>query len=321
MAKLVLSFALGLISAFGISAQTPGASPPPQPPPSSTPSVQPVQTQQRTTGVRFPYDRAANPLNNSDRLSGRVTRLPWVIGPLYKKPGSKETAALAPSREISGKYAAFLRSEDTGIIRLAPDRGCVFNDRVVNVKEECLKYPFPGAGNSYSFRSDSYRLRHLADLTYSKDKLQMTGIFMHGMAVDLGDVPIETASLTTPGMKFLIEFKPSTSSDDVEIVDNALIRGVKNANFVYSKEVDPMLDRTYAIRAVAYRGKVVRAAVGVRYNELDYDRRRDVIVVFRVVQIDNDGITLVWRKLSDIEPPRIKMPKQDEKDADEGEAN
>jgi hypothetical protein len=318
MTKLVPSFAFGLASALSLLAQTPASTPVSQPLSSSTPSAEPVRIQ-RATRIGFPRDNAMNPVNNSDRLSGRVTQLPWAIGPLYRKPGSKETSALAPSREILSRYASFLRGEDTGIIRLAPDRGCVFNDRVVNVKEECLKYPFPGAGNSYSFREDSYKLRHLADVTYSKNKLQMTGIFMHGIAVDLGDVPIEAASLMTPGMKFLTEFKPSTSSEDVETVDNALVRGVRNANFVYSKEVDVVVDRTYAIRAVAYRGKVVRAAVGVRYNELDYDRRRDVVVVFRVVEIDNDGITLVWRKLSDIEPPRIKMPKKE--DSDEGEAN
>ncbi|MEQ1765399.1 MAG: hypothetical protein ABL984_19880, partial [Pyrinomonadaceae bacterium] len=192
---------------------------------------------------------------------------------------------------------------------------------VVTVKEECLKFSFPGAGNSYSFRTEGYRLRHLADLTYANDKLRITGVFMHSIAVELGDVAIESASLTTPGMKFLTEFQPSTSSEDVAQIDSLLNRGVTSGNFVYSKEVDPRLDRTYALRVVAYRGKVVRAAGGIRYNELDYDKRRDVIVVFRIVGIEKDGITLVWRKLSDAEPPRIKMPKAEEKDAGEGEAN
>lgn len=243
-----------------------------------------------------------------------------MIAPLYKKPSGKELAAIWPDRSIEQRYAEFLRLNDTGIFMLVPDSGCVYSDRVVNVKEECLKYPFPGAGNSYSFRTDGYRLRHLADVTYVDEKLRMTGIFMHSIAVDLGNVPIETASLATNGMRFLTEFKPSTQSDDVLLIDQHLTRGVTNGNFVYSKEVDPKADRTYAIRAIAYRGKVVRSAGGIRYNELEYDKRRDVIVVFRVVELNNEGVTIVWRKLADIESPRIKMPKP-EKETDDDEAN
>ncbi|MDI1241443.1 MAG: hypothetical protein PSX80_05930, partial [bacterium] len=185
-------------------------------------------------------------------------------------------------------------------------------------------YSFPGAGNSFSFRTEGYRLKHLADITYADDKLRMTGIFMHGIAVDLGDTAIENASLSTDGMHFLTSFVPSTTAEDVAVIDSNLTRGVSAGGFVYSKEVDPRVGRTYALRAVAYRGKVVRSAGGVRYNELDYDKRRDVTVVFRVLDISKDGITIVWRKVADIEPPRIKMPKadsKDEKDDLDGEAN
>ncbi len=322
MMKLAISFAIGFVAAIGVFAQTPASTPPPKPPPSSTPATPSQPNTQRVTPIgqtsfsNFPL----NPISESDRLSARVVRLQWLIAPLYKKPGAKETAALAPDPSILQRYASLLRQEGTGVIRLAPDAGCIFSERVVNVKDECLKFSFPGAGNSYSFRTEGYRLRHLADLTYVDDKLRMTGIFMHSIAVELGDVPIETASLSTDGIQYLTGFEPSTTAEDVAAIDSNLTKGVKFGDFVYSKEVDPRVDRTYALRAVAYRGKVVRAAGGVRYNELDYDKRRDVIVVFRVVQIEKDGITLVWRKLADIEPPRIKMPKA-EKEADDGEAN
>jgi len=323
MMKLVISFAIGLVAALGVLAQTPASTPPPQPPPRSTPPPQTSQTQSQNVipvGRRGLSNFPLNPISESDRLSARVVRLQWLVAPLYKKPGAKETAALAPDAAIVQRYASLLRNEGSGVIRLAPDAGCVFSERVVSVKEECLKFSFPGAGNSYSFRTESYRLRHLADLTYANDKLRMTGIFMHSIAVELGDVPIESASLTTEGIDYLRSFEPSTTSEDVTVIDSNLSEGIKAGNFVYSKEVDPRIDRTYALRAVAYRGKVVRSAGGIRYNELDYDKRRDVIVVFRVVGMDKDGITLVWRKLSDAEPPRIKMPKE-EKESDENEAN
>lgn len=326
MTKLVFSFAIAFVIVAGALAQQPASSPP-SPPPSSTPEPNNGRTssqpeRMRAADLRLLQQFPLNPVSESDRLSARVTRLAYMVAPLYKKPSGKEIAAIQPDRSLVQRHAEFLKLPDTGILRLVPDSGCVYSDRVVNVKEECLKYPFPGAGNSYSFRTDGYRLRHLADITYVDDKLRMTGIFMHSIAVDLGNVPIENASLKTEGMRFLTEFKPSTESDDVVLIDQNLTRGVKSGNFVYSKEVDPMADRTYAIRAIAYRGKVVRSAGGIRYNELEYDKRRDVIVVFRVVEVNKDGLTIVWRMLADVEPPRIKMPKADKEPVvDDDEAN
>jgi hypothetical protein len=323
MTKLVLSFAIALMTAAGIAAQQPTSSPPASPPPSSTPSPQPVQnvSRQRATPIDRGYlNFPLNPVSESDRLSSRVTRLAYWVAPLYKKPNGKELAAIQPNRSLVQKYADFLKFPDTGLFRLVPDSGCVYSERVVNVKEECLKYPFPGAGNSYSFRTEGYRLRHLADITYVDDKLRMTGIFMHGIAVDLGNIPIEATSLATNGMRFLTEFKPSTEPDDVILIDQHLKRGLTNGNFVYSKEIDPMADRTYAIRSVAYRGKVVRSAGGIRYNELEYDKRRDVIVVFRIVELNDEGLTILWRKLADEEPPRIKMPQREVEKGKDSEA-
>lgn len=326
MTKFVLSFAVSLVASFGVIAQTPTSTPAPTPPPSSTPppATTPVNAQpQRASSIdtrRF-QNFPLNPVSESDRLAARVVRLQSLLGPLYRKPGTKETASLAPEASFVQMYASLLRAEGTGIIRLAPDRGCVYSERVVSAAEDCLKYSFPGAGNSFSFRTEGYRLRHLADITYADDKLLITGIFMHGIAVDLGDIPIESASLSTEGIHYLTSFEPSTTADDVVVIDKNLSQGVKVGNFVYSKEIDPLVNRTYAIRAVAYRGKVVRSAGGIRYNELDYDKRRDITVVFRVLDVSKSGITLVWRKLADAEPPRIKMPKADEKKDDDNEAN
>lgn len=330
MMKLLISFAIALVTAAGIAAQQSSSTPPPATPPSSTPAPQTTQVSPQPTSARsadlrriqqqqFPL----NPVSESDRLSARVTRLAYLIAPLYKRPSGKDLAAILPSKAIEQKYAEFLQLESVGLVKLVRDSGCVFSDRVVSVREECLKYSFPGAGNSFSFRTEGYRLRHLADVTYVDDKLRMTGIFMHSIAVDLGNVPIETASLETRGMRFLTGFEPSTLADDVLVVDQRLSRGIRSDNFVYSKEIDPMADRTYAIRAVAYRGKVVRAAAGIRYNELEYDKRRDVIVVFRVVEMNAEGVTILWRKLADIEAPKIKMPKTEKEDEkrDGDEAN
>lgn len=198
-----------------------------------------------------------------------------------------------------------------------PDAGCAPNDLVVNAKEECLKYSMPGAGNSFSFRSESHRIRHLADLTLFGDKLRITGVFMHGMMAEIGDVPIETITLSAPGMRFLSAFAPSTNADSVVAMDNKLAAGIVDDGFRYAKELAVLENSTYVMRSVAYRGKLVRSARGIPYNELDYDKREDIIVAFRVVERGDDGsVTIVWKQLTDLESPRIKLPKR--KPANEG---
>lgn len=133
---------------------------------------------------------------------------------------------------------------------------------------------------------------------------------MHGMMTNVGDVPIDSVSLKSPGMKFLSGFEPSKNSESVVETYNKLLNGVEQDGFKYSKEVLATENSTYVFRSVAYRGKVLRSVRGIAYNELDYDSREDVIVAFRIVERGDDGsVTIVWKQLADLESPKIKMPK------------
>jgi len=218
---------------------------------------------------------------------------------------------LAPSTQLVAKYSGFLKMPNTGVFRLVPDAGCSPNIKVVSAKEECLKYSMPGAGNSYSFRTENYRIRHLADLTYEGDALQVTGVFMHGFMAKLGDLPIESVGLASPGLKFVTEFRPSTNFTELVGIDSAFRKGIEVGGYRYSMSLPAEPDATYIYRGVAYRGKVLRSADGIRYNELDYDDREDVIVAFRIVgKAEDKSITVVWRLLAEIEPPKIKIPSQ-----------
>jgi hypothetical protein len=338
--KILMSFALVFLTTIYSSAQAPQVSPPPKTPPSSTPAQQqppPQQQQQqqqqpsvgyiqsveaRSAALRRLEQTALNPVSESDRLSDRVVLLQRIIGPLYRNPSHKDLAAMMPNPGTVQKYSAFLNNEETGIFMLVPDLGCVYSDRIVSVKEECLRYSFPGAGNSFSFRTERHRLRHLADITYVDDKLRITGIFMQGMIAEIGDVPIESVTLSTPGMKFLTNFQATTVPEEVVMFNESFTAGVKSGQHVYSKEVDPKLDRTYILRVVAYRGKVIRSAGGVRYNELDYDKRRDAIIAFRVVEMGPDKqVTIVWRKLSETEAPKLKISSKDSKERRQDDAD
>jgi len=310
--RLIVSFAFVFSSVLAAAAQTPRSSPPPQPRPTPASTPQPTQVFVRPTQPmmnRIPNPFSLNPVSESDRLASRIVAVQRLVAPLYRKPSGKELAALVPGEAWLTRYADLLRQPKTGIFKLVPDSGCTNNLRVVDAREGCLKYSIPGSGNSYSFRTESYRIRHLADLTYDGEDVFLTGIFMHAIVTDLGDVPLEQISNEASGMKFLFDFKPSVTAHEVGLIDSAFLKGIEVKGYRYAKSVQAKVNSTYGFRGVAYRGKVVRSVQGLRYNEMDYDDREDVLVAFRIVDRAEDGsITIVWRQLSELEAPKIKIP-------------
>ncbi|HSK70506.1 MAG TPA: hypothetical protein VK892_02340 [Pyrinomonadaceae bacterium] len=225
----------------------------------------------------------------------------------YRKPTKAEMKALEPSADYFNKYAGFLRQSDTGLIKLNSDSSCAGNADVVTAKENCLQYSMPGAGTAYSFRAESHRIPRLADLTLSKNVLKSDGVFQHGIMVKLGDIPIEDVTLQTQGLKYLIDFQPLTDAESLAKFDSLLLKGINVDGFVYGVGFYIRNHTTYALRSVAYKGKAMRSVNGIAYNELDFDRRRDILVVFRIVGIEKNGnLTIVWKILSNKDAPTLK---------------
>jgi hypothetical protein len=219
---------------------------------------------------------------------------------LYRKPTSDELKLIAPNPEDLQKYAVFLKQSDTGLLKLINDAGCSENSKIVVATAECLKYKFPGAGSSYSFRTNSYRLPRLADLTFADNGFQATGNHLHGIFVNIGDIPLEQVNLNTHGLKPLLSFEPSTEFKAAAKVDEILSKGVAIDGFIYRRALYVKENTTFALRSIAYRGKSYRAVRGITYNELNFDKRRDVIVVFRIVRTHEDGsVSILWKKLYD----------------------
>lgn len=240
------------------------------------------------------------------RLDRQLSILQSTIRPLYRRPTKDELKSVEPSPELSSKYAGFLRQPKTGLIKLVNDRGCSENAKVVSANEDCLKYTMPGGGSSYSFREGTYRLPRLADLTFTENSFQASGILLHGIFVRLGDVPIEEVTLQTKGVKFLVDFQPQPDYALAKEIDQRLSKGVESDGFIYRRGLYAVDNATYVLRSIAYGGKNYRAANGVTYNEFDFDRRTDVVVVFRVVEKDADGdVTILWKKLEERKSPKV----------------
>ena len=237
----------------------------------------------------------------------RLVFLKYKVEPLYRKPTSKELKTVEPSRELFVKYAEFLRRPNTGLTKLIDDRGCAENTKVVVASDECLKYTMPGAGSSFSFRTENYRIPRLADITYTAKGFQATGVLLHGIFANIGDVPLEEVTLQTKGLKYLIDFQPITDYEKGKIIDAELTQGVRRDGFLYRRALFMVENTTFALRSIAYDGKYFRAMQNVTYNEFDFDKRRDIIVVFRVVEKDDAGnVTILWKILQKKDSPEIK---------------
>ncbi len=232
------------------------------------------------------------------------------IEPIYREPTKEELAAVAPNEEDTKTFAEFLRQKNTGLIKLIPENNCGEKAKTINAAPECAKFTMPGGGASFSFRTENYRIQHLGDVNYTGRSFRAFGTLAHGIFVDLGDVPIDKIDLNSAGMDFLAKFQPANNFKEAQEIAVKLDAGIKNETFVY-KNLLPAADKTtYAVRSIAYQGTVTRSIQGITYNELELDKRKDMIVVFRVVRRDADGsVTILWKELSKKDAPKLKENK------------
>ncbi len=232
------------------------------------------------------------------------------INALYRKPTRKELELLKPDPRDIQKYAAFVKAKNAGLFVLIPDAGCSENTKILVVTPECSRYSMPGAGSSYSFRTRNYRIPTLADLTYDGESLIGNGALVDVVLVDVGDVALDKITPQSNGLQFINEFYPITDPNKAFERSELLGKGIAHRGFVYGRGVFATEGTTFVMRSIAYRGKRMRAAGRFVYNELDYDKRMDIVVGFRIIRKGNDGsITILWKELSKQKSPKMEESK------------
>jgi hypothetical protein len=307
--KKIISFSILIFSGIiSLNAQPNGSTGTP----TTAEQAQRTLRRQQESNRRFEALRSAGEYNRRISNSVRSAAL-QTINNLYRKPNKEESKLLAAGKDDLKRYAPFLRGSDTGLTKLVMDRGCAEYANVLNVSEECRNYSMPGAGSSFSFRTENYRIRRLADLTYREDGFYSPGILSHSILVNVGDFPLEQITMQTNGLKFLTDFETVTEFEKAREVDKQISDGVENGGFFYSRKAEAVENTTYILRVVAYRGSYFRAVQGFVYDELDFDDRRDVTVAFRIVRRDGDeSVTILWKILANQKSPAIKKPTQEE---------
>lgn len=305
---VIARLALLILSLFVCSdlaySQIPGMTPTPTPTPGSRAAVMPAAARDRGG-----FDRLDAVGNTTDKP--RTPSHPMLDGKgsIYRKPTKDEMKVLAISDSLLSEYASFLQQPDTGIVKLNADSSCVSTtDRIVIATEQCSRFSMPGAGAAFSFRTESYRLPRLADLILYNETFRADAVLQHVSMVELGDVALAEASLNSRPIQYLLNVKPITDGNAFLKYDAELAKGISADGYLYRKGHPVKLNSTFALRSIAYRGKYLRTVDRITYDELEFDRRRDVTVVFRVVEKDEAGnLTIVWKRLKDVESPKLKI--------------
>jgi len=256
-------------------------------------------------------------LEDLDRLGKIKTTRPIdprsdaiILDTLYRRSKDSERALLAPDPEDRNKFSAIFSQSGTGMVKLIRDFGCdeystaPFNEKI------CHKFSMPGGGSAFSFREADYQFWSLADLLYDGRSFIAFGQMSLGLMVDLGSVPLENVNVDSKGMSYLVSFIPKGEIATASRQNMALVDGVTDGGFTYKKFLPVVVGDTYVIRSVAFRGKVPRQHYELKYNELDYDRRKDIIAAFHVVRLDFNGtVTIAWRILQTKQSPELKTGK------------
>lgn len=227
-----------------------------------------------------------------------------------KRLNKDQKKILAPDVADANRYAAFLKNPDAGLMKIFPDLGCEDNAQIVRADEICLNQVPMSA--FYSFREKEHTIDYLADIRLKKEMLISDGLLAQGILVALGNAPLENVTPTSAGMKFLNEFQPEEMSERALEQTLQLIKGVKADGYFYRKGLPAQENTTYALRVVAYRGKIIQPIRGFPFDMLGDDDRVDLTIAFRLLKKDaaTGNYTVLWKEIARRDAPKIIYPKR-----------
>lgn len=243
------------------------------------------------------------PIDPNERFRIYTTK----IRPLYRKPTPAELTLMDPGDSLRRDLEEFLTEKYTGIVKMVADKGCEAKFNVNVASPHCEKYGLPGAGAAFSFRKASHWLRRLSDLGFDGERFITTpGELIHGILVNIGDVPISRVKATTE-YATLAGFEPVADEDLADAFSGLLKKGIRDGERLYSSSLPVKKNTTFLLRSIAYRAEYFRTVEGVEYDEMEFDTRKDVIVAFRVVGFEPDeSVIFAWKEFERKDSPRLK---------------
>ncbi|HEV2835929.1 MAG TPA: hypothetical protein VGW58_11460, partial [Pyrinomonadaceae bacterium] len=190
---------------------------------------------------------------------------------------------LSPSEEDRNSHADFLRTPNTGLIRLLPRE--TYDD---NATKDRKRIVTRGGGAYYSFTRLTHEYGYGSDIELSQDYFS-TGFagLDYGLLTSLGDVPLESVSLETSAANIFAGYNPPSEEPKIRLEQRRFQMGADVQGISASRRLPMKLNSTYVLRSMNYR-------------------ESDVLVAFRVVRIDSDKSAIVlWKLLKKFPAPQV----------------
>jgi len=203
------------------------------------------------------------------------------IHSLYDQIKEKEKLFLAPSKEDQEAYAKFLEQPDTGLIRLLPREKY---DGKLSIRGGGAYYSFTRLTHEYGYGSD-------IELQQGKFSVGFAG-YDFGFLIDLGETPLEEATLEHPGLRFLLNFSPPLTEPEIRAQQRQCGYGLQVGEFSYRSYLAVTVGHIYALRSISYDSS-------------------DALVALQVVRQDGDGsVILIWKMLKKFTAPTPERKNQ-----------
>jgi hypothetical protein len=258
---------------------------------------------------------SARLLDEMSRRADRIRHMPHEPedNNFYnKKLTDAQKQLLAPSAEDEAAHHEFLRQAHTGLIRLLPRGKYEFNTTVAANNNPDKVLPIRGGGAFYSFAERKHPYGPWSEITLQEGRL-LVG-FLHqslGVMTTLGDVPLESLTLTTPGIDYLAQLVPPTEPAAARDQCIRNLQGFSAANHIYNANLPAMVDQTYVLRSIVYKKEgrmLIPPGGGAIYIPHPYEYSgADELIAFRILRASEDGsLTILWKRLQKFSPPRIK---------------
>jgi len=197
---------------------------------------------------------------------------------------SLENAFLSPTDEDRARYADFLSTANTGLIRLLPRE-----KYDADVKDgNKYKLMIRGGGSFYSFVRLTHEYGYGSDIGLY-DGWLTTGFAgaNYGIMTALADTPLENLTVETPAVQFLASHTPPGEEPKARVEQRRWGKGEMIEGTTYGERLRMGVNTTYLVRSV------------------DYDTS-DVLVAFRVVRVDTDGSAIIlWKLLKTYSVPKL----------------
>lgn len=174
----------------------------------------------------------------------------------------------------------------------------------------------PNAANQELRRQLEIQARNEADLERRMREMRQLENKMIAISKRVGDVPIEQVSPAHPALSSLVRQMPSSDVPRAREMASELANGIAFGEYRYAAKVKATENTTYVVRSTAYRlGSSLppltnkTSMTEMRFHSLAHDKRADIVVFFRIIRRDDDGVTIVWKELDHKDAPKLKFAK------------